>query len=201
MRSTSRAFIVIFAGLILLCQSCTYSLKLDGSSIPPTMKTIRVDFFENKTHKLVVNTLSQQFTEALKTRIRNTTKLSIVRGEEADAIMSGRLFTGYDIAPVSVSATNANVAPIAGASRLTITVNVKYDYPADKKLSFEQSFSKYEDFTGDIAAHEQSLIADINKQLTEDIFNKAFDKLGQLVVSTTWIKILITPKMNFYGHY
>jgi len=135
------------------------------------MKTIRVDFFEN-TAALVVNTLSQQFTEALKDRIRNTTRLSIVRGE-ADAVMSGNI-TDYNIAPVSIGATPNNVVPRAGASRLTITVNVKYVYDANKKLSFEQSFTKYEDFSGDIASHEQALIADINKQLTEDIFNKAF---------------------------
>ena len=30
------------------------------------------------------------------------------------------------------------------------------------------------DFTGDIANQEQNLITTINKQLTEDIFNKAF---------------------------
>jgi hypothetical protein len=172
MKALSKTVLIMFLGLILVCQSCTYKLSLAGVSIPGTMKTIRVDFFENNA-PLVVNTLSQQFTEALKDRIRNTTSLSIVRGEDADATMSGNI-TGYDIAPVSVSATNSNVAPIAGASRLTITVSVKYDCLKDKKLSFDQSFSKYEDFTGDIAAHEQTLIADINKQLTEDIFNKAF---------------------------
>jgi hypothetical protein len=73
-----------------------------------------------------------------------------------------------------VQATNNTTAPIADQTRLTITVNVKYVYDADKKLSFEQQFSKYKDFKGAISAVEQSLIADINKQLTEDIFNKAF---------------------------
>ncbi|WP_428328670.1 LPS assembly lipoprotein LptE [Mucilaginibacter sp.] len=162
---------LVILGLILISQACTYSLSLNGASIPATMKTIRVDFFENNA-QLVVNTLSQQFTEALKDRIRNTTRLNVVRGE-ADAIMSGTI-TDYNIAPVSIQATNNNVAPIAGQSRLTITVNVKYVYDADKKLSFEQSFSKYKDFSGDIASQEQALIADINKQLTEDIFNRAF---------------------------
>lgn len=166
-----RGLAITLIGLILVCQSCTYSLTLNGSTIPIAMKTINVGFFENNA-ALVVNTLSQQFTEALKSRIRNTTRLSIVRGE-ADATMTGSI-TDYNIAPVSINATANNVAPIAGASRLTITVSVKYDYPADKKLSFEQTFSKSEDFTGDIASHEQTLIADINKQLTEDIFNKAF---------------------------
>jgi hypothetical protein len=155
---------------ILICPSC--KLSLNGASIPPNMKTIRVDFFENNA-ALVVNNLSTTFTEALKDRIRNTTRLSIVRSEEADAVMSGSI-TDYNIAPVSINATANNVAPIAGASRLSITINVKYVDNIDKKNSFEQSFTKTENFTGDIATHEQALIADLNKQLTEDIFNKAF---------------------------
>jgi hypothetical protein len=172
MRRVSQASAIIIIGLILVCQSCTYSLSLNGASIPANMKTIRVDFFENNA-QLVVNTLSQQFTEALKDRIRNTTRLSIVRTETADAVISGSI-TDYNIAPVSIQATANNVAPIAGASRLTITVNVKYVSEMDKKNNFEQPFSKFKDFTGDINSQEQALIADINKQLTEDIFNKAF---------------------------
>ncbi|SHN16765.1 LptE family protein [Mucilaginibacter sp. OK098] len=163
---------ITLIGLIWVLQSCTYKLSLNGASIPPNMKTIRVDFFEN-TAQLVVNNLSQQFTEALKDRIRNTTRLSIVTGETADAVMSGTI-TDYNIAPVSIQATNNTTQPLADQTRLTITVNVKYVYDADKKLSFEQPFTKYKDFKGAIAPVEQSLIADINKQLTEDIFNKAF---------------------------
>jgi hypothetical protein len=162
---------ITLIGLIWVLQGCTYKLSLTGASIPPKLKTIRVEFFEN-TAPLVVNSLSQQFTEALKDRIRNTTSLSIVTGE-ADAVMSGTI-TDYNIAPVSVQATNNTTAPIADQTRLTITVNVKYAYDADKNLSFEQQFSKYKDFKGAISSVEQSLIADINKQLTEDIFNRAF---------------------------
>jgi hypothetical protein len=160
------------ACLVLIFPSCSYTLKLNGSSIPEGMKTIRVDFFENNA-ALVVNTLSQQFTESLKDRIRTTTSLSIVRGDGANGVISGNI-TGYTIAPVSIQATNNNVAPIAGASALTITVNVKYVNDIRKADSFEQSFSKSENFTGDIASHEQALIADLNKQLIEDIFNRAF---------------------------
>ncbi|SDI35370.1 LptE family protein [Mucilaginibacter sp. P25] len=159
--------------LILICQSC-YTLK--NQSIPPGLKTINVQFFENNA-PLVVNNLSQTFTEALKDRIRTQTSLSLVRGE-ADATMSGAI-TGYSIAPVSIEATASNVAPIANANRLTITVRVKFSFdaaktPADKKLSFEQSFTKFANYKGDISSQEQGLIQQINKQLIDDIFNAAF---------------------------
>ena len=158
--------------LTCMGQSCTY--RLDASSIPLEMKTINVQFFENNA-PLVVNNLSQDFTESLKDRIRSQTRLSITRGE-ADATFSGNI-VGYSIAPISVQATNTTTAPpIATGSRLTITVNVKYLLIGkfDKKFNFEQSFSRYADFTGDIGNKEQALITNINKQLTEDIFNKAF---------------------------
>ncbi len=162
--------------LLLVLTAMFYSscsVTLNGASIPRDMKTINVVFFEN-TAPLVVNNLSTLFTEALKDRIRSQTRLGIVRGE-ADATMEGAI-TGYSIAPVSVQATNNTTAPLATATRLTITVNVKYVNNKDKKLSpdFEQSFSRYTDFTGDLSSQEQNLIRIINQQLTEDIFNKAF---------------------------
>jgi hypothetical protein len=155
---------------VLFYSSC--SITLNGSSIPPEMKTINVEYFENNA-PLVVNNLSQNFTEALKSRIRSTTRLSIVQGD-ADATMSGTI-TGYTIEPISVEATQNNVAPRAGGERLTITVNVTYTYSKDKKAGFTgQSFSEHQDFSGDIGSQEQNLINTITKKLTDDIFNQAF---------------------------
>src|ERR1700761_2574445 len=147
------AILITVSFLVLFDQGCT--VKLNGASIPPELKTINVEYFENNA-PLVVNYLSQQFTEALKDRIRSTTRLSIVQGE-ADAKLSGTI-TGYSIEPVSIQATNNNVAPIAGAERLTITVNVTYTNIADKKLNFTQSFAEHQDFTGDISNQEQAMI-------------------------------------------
>lgn len=164
----------ILSGLILLIIVGMYSscsITLNGASIPPEMKTIDVEYFENNA-LFVVNYLSQRFTESLKDRIRSQTRLSIINNPEADASFSGSI-TNYTIAPVSIQATNPNAPPIANASRLTITVRVKYVNNISKK-GFEQDFTKTADFTGDIASQEENLIATINKQLTEDIFNKAF---------------------------
>ncbi|MDB5141366.1 MAG: hypothetical protein JWQ66_79 [Mucilaginibacter sp.] len=162
------AILITVGLLVLFTQSCT--IKLNGASTQG-LKTINVGYFENNA-PLVVNYLSQQFTETLKDRIRSTTSLSIVQGE-GDASLTGTI-TGYSIEPVSIQATTNNVAPIAGATRLTITVNVVYTNKANKKNNFSQSFPAFADFTGDISTQEQKLITTINKQLTEDIFNKAF---------------------------
>ncbi len=161
--------LLLIVTILFFNQSCSY--KLDGSSIPKELKTINVMYFENNA-TLVVSTLSQSFTEALKERIRSQTRLSLVRGE-ADATIEGSI-TGYSIAPAAIEATNNNQAPVASLTRLTITVSAKYSNIADKKQNFEKTFTRYKDFSGDISSQEQGLILEINKQLTEDIFNAAF---------------------------
>ncbi len=158
----------IFLVLILFSVSCgVYSLS--GASIPPEMKTVSVDFFENNA-PIVVPNLSQEFTEGLKDRIRNQTRLSMVR-TDADASFQGNI-TGYSINPTAVQGNDR-----AGLNRLSITVNVKYTNALNEKLNFEQSFTQFKDFStasGPIQSQEQQLIGDITKMLTEDIFNRAF---------------------------
>lgn len=157
--------IVLSFGLLSSC----YTLR--NEAIPTDLKTLNIQFFENNA-PLVVNNLSQIFTEGLKERVRTQSRLSLVRGE-ADATLSGSII-GYTIAPVSIEATSNNTAPIADANRLSITVKVKFVYDKDKKINFEENMTRFANYRGDINSQEQKLIQEITKQLTEDIYNKAF---------------------------
>ncbi|WP_113654526.1 LptE family protein [Pedobacter namyangjuensis] len=160
--------LVVFAFLL----GCGY--KFNGASIPPQMKTVNVEYFENNA-PLVVPTLSQQLTEDLKERIRNQSKLSITPNNP-DGVFTGKI-TGYEIKPIAIQ---DNQNPIAGANRLTITVMVKYANNVDtagSKANFEESFSAFVDFSlagQTLQSQEQSLIKRVNTQLTENIFNRAF---------------------------
>lgn len=156
--------------IILLFFLSGCKISLDGASIPLEMKTVSIKVFENNA-PLVVASLSSQFTEELKTRIRNQTKLSITQND-AHGIFTGNI-TGYSITPVAIT---DNKQPTAGANRLSITVNVKYVNNLDATKSFEQSFERYKDFklAGNLQAQEPGLIKDVTAQLTEDIFNRAF---------------------------
>lgn len=158
--------------VIMLCLLVLSGCKigLNGASIPPDMKTVNVTVFENNA-ALVVPSLSSQFTEELKTRIRNQTRLSITPNDP-QAIFSGNI-TGYNISPVAIQ---DNRTATAGANRLTITVNVKYVNNLDPTKNFEKSFDRYRDFklSGSFQAQETALIKDVTAQLTEDIFNAAF---------------------------
>jgi len=162
--------LAVVCAAVVFFSSC--KITLSGASTKG-LKTIYVGFFENDA-PLVISNLSQDFTEQLKARIRSTTDLSIVQNQQADAVLTGSII-GYSIAPVSIQANaNSSTPPIANASALTITVQVKYVNNVDKRNSYEQTFSEPMNFTGDIAAAQNNLITAIDKQLTEDVFNKAF---------------------------
>lgn len=163
--TTNHLLITTIYLLLTLLSSC-YSFT--GGSITPGMKTVSVSLFENNA-PIVVPILSQAFTETLKDRIRTQSPLSFVRSE-GQASFTGRI-TGYDIRPVSLQGNNTG---IAGQTRLTITVQVKYNNALKPDENFDQSFSRFRDFTGSLSAKEQQLIKDINQQLAEDIYNRAF---------------------------
>lgn len=156
--------------LMMVLSSCgIYSFT--GGSISVGMKTVSVILFDNNS-QLVVPTLSQSFTEALKDRIRTQTGLSFLRND-GDANFTGSI-TNYSITPVAIQGNQQNTA---GLTRLSITVQVKYTNKIELEKSFEQSFTRFLDFStqsGAFASQEQSLIKNINQQLTEDIYNRAF---------------------------
>jgi len=166
-----KIYILLFA-VVALFNSC--SIKFSGASIPAEMKTVTVNFFENNA-PFVVPYLSQQFTEDLRTRIRNQSRLSIVQND-GHAIFEGRI-TNYEIRPVTLTDNNQVNSNTQGSNRLSITVTVKYTNNIDAKQSFEEPFTRFKDFVlsgSSLQALEPQLIKDINAQLTEDIFNRAF---------------------------
>ena len=153
-----------------LLSGCAY--KLSSNAIPAELKTVNVAFFENNA-PLVVSNLSLTFTEALKTRIRTTTPINVINNE-ANAFISGAI-TDYRSAPVSIQAPSNNAPPIAGAQGLTLSIRVKSDYPGDKTISFDQTFTKSINYSGNLAAQEQALLQTLTTQIIDDIFNKAFN--------------------------
>ncbi len=155
-------------GYLLLTLLFTSCYSFTGGSITPGMKTVSVSLFENNA-PIVVPILSQAFTETLKDRIRTQSPLSFVRAD-GQASFQGRI-TGYDIRPVAIQ---GNESGLAGQTRLTITVQVKYSNSLKPDENFEQSFSRFQDFKGSLSSQEQALIKNINLQLSEDIYNRAF---------------------------
>lgn len=163
--------IIVFLCTLFILQGCGVKYSFTGGSIPKDMKTYTVLYFENIA-PMVYTTLSQNFTEGLKERIRTQSSLSQVNSD-GDAVFEG-MITNYTITPASVAAGGLERAE---NSRLTITVKVKYTNRLDQtgESNFEESFSQFKEFPGsDVTSYEAQLNQDIIKALTEDVFNKAF---------------------------
>ena len=79
--------------------------------------------------------------------------------------------TDYNTRPLTVAADAQ-----AAMNRFTITVKVKFTNSVDPDLSFEQTFSRYQDYNSnvDLSQVEKELSAKIVEMIVEDIFNQAF---------------------------
>jgi len=153
--------------VISILVSCTVNYCFTGASIPPEVKTINVKFFLNNA-SLVEPTLSQRLTDALRDKFVSETNLSLVNSG-GDLILEGAI-TSYQTRPVAIQGDDQ-----AALNRLTITVDVVYTNTFDEAMSYETSFSRYEDYASsqNLSDVQEQLIDEINLMLTEDIFNKA----------------------------
>lgn len=159
----------IFSGLLLAqgtLQSCGF-YSFSGTSIPQEVKTFSVSYFENNAP---INSplLSQTITEGLKQKFISETNLSIEE-RNGDFDFSGEI-TSFTVTPVSAQSTDN-----AQLNRLTIQIAVKLVCSSDDKISFEQTFSNFQDFDATInfSDVENDLVEEISDMLIQSIFNKA----------------------------
>lgn len=139
-----------------------------GASISPLVKTISIQYFQNRA-SLVQPGLSQYITDALIDKCKSQTNLKFVN-EIGDANFEGEI-SDYNTRPLTVAADAR-----AATNRFTITVKVKFTNAVDPDLSFEQQFTRYEDYDSnlDLSQVEKELSDKIIELIIEDIFNKAF---------------------------
>lgn len=159
---------VLCCVIIMLLSACSI-YSFNGASIDPAAKTVNVHFIENKA-PYNNPTLSQKLTQSLREKITSQTRLTQVNDDETDYTFTGDI-TGYAVSNAAVT----NVEQTA-TSRLTITVKIDFKSKINPKNDFSQSFSRSADFPASQSINEvqDKLVDDINKQLVDDIFNKAF---------------------------
>lgn len=156
-------------GLVLY--SCKIGYSFTGASISPEVKTVFIDYFNNRA-RVVNPMLSQNFTEAMKDKFVNETGLSM-RTDQGDLEFSGEI-TGYDVRPLSIQQSEQG-RDFASMNRLTVTVKVVFTNNKDHTQDFNSSFSAYFDWesTRSINEVESTAVETIVQQLVEDIFNKS----------------------------
>ncbi|WP_439183944.1 LptE family protein [Carboxylicivirga taeanensis] len=159
---------IIAAIWVLTITACSVSMTMSGASIPENINKFSVQYFDNRA-PLINPVLSQNFTEGLKDRISNESRLALVNGT-GDVDFSGEI-TGYSVRPMAIQAD-----AVSAETRLSMTVKVRYKNYKDPKLNWESSFSAFRDFPSDqnINAVENDLTTEMIEEITENIFNKAF---------------------------
>ncbi len=158
-------YLIVFAFAL---SSCKTKVSLSGATIPPEAKTISVGFFTNNT-SLGAPSLSQRFTEKLRDVVSQQTNLALIK-QNGDLQFEGYI-SDYNVSPIAISADQAS------QNRMTISVSVKYINKFEESKNFEQTFTRFKDVASDknISSIEPELVQEIYRQLTEDIFNKAFN--------------------------
>jgi Lipopolysaccharide-assembly len=160
--------ILLLIAEIATVTGCKVSYSATGASISPAVKTFSVQYFQNRA-SLVQPGLSQGITNALIDKCKAQTNLRYITGI-GDVSFEGEI-SDYNTRPLTVAADAQ-----AATNRFTITVKVKFTNAVDPDLSFEQSFSRYEDYNSnlDLSQVEVELATKIVEMIVEDIFNQAF---------------------------
>jgi hypothetical protein len=161
-------FIILSFILTFINSSCRISYSFSGANTG-NLSTVSVQYFQDRSNLAPVN-LAQTFTDELKDFIQRQTKLTVVNGI-AEANFEGeiRIYDGQK--PVAISGNDQ-----ASLNRFTIAVNIKYTNVKDPKLSFEQTFTQFQDYDSrkSFQEVESELSDEIVKLIVEDIFNRAF---------------------------
>lgn len=152
----------------VVLQGCG-SYSFTGADINySTTKTVQVNYFQNIA-PIVEPGIARDFTQELQNLLLNQTNLDLVNAN-GDLVYEGEI-THYYIAPITATSDSR-----AAQNRLTITVNVRFYNTKEPLKDFEQSFSFYNDYSGQTQLTGAKLTAAVEtifERLTQDIFNKS----------------------------
>ena len=170
MLSGNKNLYLLLLGFILLpfISGCKVSYSFSGASISPEVKTVAVQLFPNRAN-IVNPTLSQDFSDAFRDKIRDQTNL-VFMSRSGDVNFEGEIVE-YRTSPMAITGNDR-----AAMNRFTIGIRVKFTNIIDPEQDFEEVFNRYQDYdsSNDLSDVEEDLVEAILKQITEDIFNKAF---------------------------
>lgn len=161
------------SGILFICSVlCTllftgcYTFK--DISIPPEVKTARVNYLENRA-RYVNPQLSPRLSDALRQKINNQTRLTLVTSDDAHYDIGG-FVSDYTVTTSGISNQQA------AANRLSITVHIIFKNRIDSKKDFEADVTRQFDFPASqsLQQAETQLMSDILKALSDEIFNRIF---------------------------
>ena len=162
----TRIFLLVVFVISLLSGCKVYSFS--GASIPPEIKTVRVQYIENKA-RYNNPQLSPQLTDKLRQKIVSQTKLTQVNNENADYDISCYV-SQYDVTTSGISNQQVSTNRLTVAVSLTLLDRKTGAEP--RNISASRSFDFSASLTLDVA--QRQLNDEIIRNLTDEIFNQLF---------------------------
>jgi hypothetical protein len=161
MKITRNLLALVLTGIIF--GGC-YSFQ--DVSIPPEVKTIRIQYIENRA-PYVNPQLAPQYNDRLKQKITNQTKLTVVQGDNAHYDVSGTI-TNY----------SPSTAGISGQQAVTnrLTVSIKITLKNEKGEIKNYDVSRNFDFSANLTLQqaEAQLNETIIRSMVDETFNRIF---------------------------
>jgi hypothetical protein len=162
--------LIVVSILLSISLAACKVYSFTGANLSPNVKSVTIDLLDNRAASAPAS-YAQILTEKLKLKMVTEANLKQVNAD-GDLHFSGYV-TGYN---VQALAPTAQVQ--TGVNRLNITVHIDFVNATDEKDKWGQEFTRYAEFpaTELLSNRESQLIEEINKQLVDDIFNKALVK-------------------------
>lgn len=156
---------LVILTLLFIFSSCGL-YKMNGVTIPPDVESVSIQYIQNKA-QIINPLLSQTVSEKLKNKFISETRLQLT-AQNGDFALQGEI-TDYTVEPVSIQNNTSS-----SLNRLKITIKVKMDCIKHPKMSFDQSFTQFQDFDANksFTSVETNLVNTITDMLVQEIFNK-----------------------------
>ena len=157
--------------LCVVLVRCRVSYSFQGVNLSPDVETMTIEEFYNNT-TLGPGDMANVFSETLRDYFQRNTPLTFIP-TGGDLFLGGRI-EDYTVAPVALSAADANDLNFAALTRITITVVATYENQIDPTFNFQnQRFTFFKDFDQnrqDISANERAFVDEIFERLVQDIY-------------------------------
>lgn len=149
----------------------SYGLNEKVSSIPDTVKTVKIDLIANRA-PYVNPQLSPSLTERLRQKIANQTKLTLLNAnaDNANWEITGEI---RDYSVTTTGVTSANGQSQSSINRLTVSVHISIN---KRSKVDEYDVSRSFDFSArqSLQQAEATLLDEMIRNLTDEIFNRLF---------------------------
>lgn len=155
-------YFLVFAALFI---SCNYKFK--DVSIPPEVKTVKVNFIENRA-RYINPQLSPRLSDRLRQKIVGQTRLTQTNSDNAHWEVSG-FITDYSFSTSAISGQREAVNRLTVSVRITLTdrINDKVqDYDVSRSFEFSANLS--------LQQAENQLGDEMIRSLADEIFNRIF---------------------------